>query len=567
MSTSARRGRWLVLAAWLLGSPASAATPSVDELRAEARSLLQTVCGWQCDVVDVRIKPKAVAPVGAVAPGFDDTPAARSAPGSVDVTLLLDAALAPSLRAFVTERVRTRLSELGLPVTVTERVVAFPPRPSVSPVDPPAPAPTPPPAAPAPTIVIPPAPSAAPAPPPAPEPKAPALERLVDRLIEALPLLLLGLLLAWTVLRVLSRYEAMLSAPPEPAAEPPPPTPPPPPPPPATLPPPDVQALEALLAARRGGARRVFARLLAAGEDEVVAHAVARFGPGYLADVAADPAHTAALARAARRAAAVLQGETSLEAQHAALRVLDAELVADRVAYPVEPVPAPLEPVLALGPEAHAALVDALSGRPRVLLLKHGPADLTRAYVAGRTPAARASLTREIVVTAPATAAELEALGQAIAGHLPSAALAAGESERLAELVDLLPAAEQEALVGALGQARPDLLRASGGRLPVESALATVPEAALTRSFDAVPLSTWATYLRTAPEGLRARAVAACPRRLSEALAEELALRVTADAHTVALARRAVVRAALEAAQGLASATPGPQTGPGGSAR
>ena len=565
MSTELRRLGLLVLATWLTASPARAATPTVEDLRAEARSLLQTVCGWQCDVVDIRIKPKALAPVGAVAPGFDDTPAARSAPGSVDVTLLLDAALAPSLRAFVTERVRTRLGELGLPVTVTERVVAFPPRPSVSPNDPP-PAATPPPAPAPPTIVIPPAPAAAPAPLPPPEPKTPALERLVDRLIEALPLLLLGLLLAWTVLRVLSRYEAMLSAPPEPAPEAVP-APAPPPSPPVTRAPPDAHAIEALLIARRGGARRVFSRLLAAGEDEVVAHAVARFGPAFLVDVAADPTHTPALARAARRAAEVLGGETTEEAQHAALRVLEAELVADRVAYPVEPVPAPLEAVLALGPEAHAALVDALSGRARLLLLKHGPAELTRTYVAGRAAGARATLAREIVVTAPATAAELTALGEAIAGLLPSAALAAGESERLAELVDLLPAAEQEALVGALSQARPDLLRHSGGRLPVESALASVPEAALARAFDAVPLATWATYLRAAPDSIRSRALAAVPRRLAEALAEELALRVTADARTVALARRAVIRAALKAAQGLASGSPGPQTPTGGPAR
>lgn len=565
MCIERRRIGLLVLATWLSASPALAATPTVEELRAEARSLLQTVCGWQCDVVDIRIKPKALAPVGAVAPGFDDTPAARSAPGSVDVTLLLDAALAPSLRAFVTERVRTRLAELGLPVTVTERVVAFPPRPSVSPSDPPPTAPAQPSPAP-PTIVFPPAPSATPAPLPAPEPKPPALERLIDRLIEALPLLLLGLLLAWTVLRVLSRYEAMLSAPPELAPEQPA-APPPPPPPPAPRAPPDARAIEALLLARRGGARRVFSRLLAAGEDEVVAHAVARFGPACLADVAADPAHTPALARAARRAAEVLQGEASEEALHAALRVLDAELVADRIAYPVEPVPAPLEPVLALGPEAHAALVDALSGRARLLLLKHGPADLTSAYVAGRAGSARAALAREIVVTQPADVAELAALGEAVAARLPSAALAAGEGERLAELVDLLPAAEQEALVGALTQARPELLRHSGGRLPVESALVSLPEAALARAFDAVPLATWATYLRVAPDVIRSRALAAVPRRLSEALTEELALRVTADARTVALARRAVIRASLEAAQGLASAAPSPQTGPGGPAR
>jgi len=533
----------LVLLALLPAQP----TPSVSEIRAEARALLQSVCGWQCDIVDVRIKPKAAASVGTVLPGFDDTPAARSVPGSVDVTVLLDSALAPTFRAFAVERVRSRIGEMGLPVTVTERVVPFPPRPSPQISDPPQPALAPPSAVapqtgqPPPTIVFP------PAPPPPPAPERPAMsERLLDRLIEALPLLFLAGLLAWTVLQVLNRYENLITTdelpPPVAQATPP-----------VVVTPVDAVALGRAFTERRAGTRRIFDRLLRAGDDELVARAVARFGPELLADLAADPAHSMSLTRAGRRAAELLRAAPGPTEDADALRALEAEVVADRIAHPVESVPAVLEPLLALGPEGFASLADRMGGRGRLILLKHGPAELATAYLAGAAPELRTALARDIALAPPAETAELEELARAMAEATPSATLAGSESARLADLLDALPAADQDVLVAALTKARPELVRRAGGRLPIEAALLQVPDSALTRAFDAVPLAMWATYLRGAPDAIRARALAACPARLSEALTEELGLRVAPPPAAVAAARRAIVRAALDAQSVLAN--------------
>jgi hypothetical protein len=74
-----------------------------------------------------------------------------------------------------------------------------------------------------------------------------------------------------------------------------------------------------------------------------------------------------------------------------------------------------------------------------------------------------------------------------------------------------------------------------------------VPEHALAAAWAMVPFDEWITYLRVAPEAIKARAVAVCPARLRDGLIEELALRVATDPDRATEARRRIVRAALTA--------------------
>ena len=57
--------------------------PTIEEIRTTARTMLEPMCGTQCDVIDVKVKHKRASPVGAVAPGFDETPANRMVAGEI----------------------------------------------------------------------------------------------------------------------------------------------------------------------------------------------------------------------------------------------------------------------------------------------------------------------------------------------------------------------------------------------------------------------------------------------------------------------------------------------------
>lgn len=543
--------RVLILTVLALPSVASAQrTPTVDEIRSETRALLQSICGWQCDVTDVTIKTKPALPVGAVAPGFDDAPAARTVPAAIDLQLLLDTKLTATFRNFVTERVRSRIGEWGLPVTIGSKVTAFPERPT-PPVDEPArPVPEPPPLQqppPQPIIVQP------PAPPPPPVQERPSIaEALLLSLIQALPLVLLALILAWTVLRVLRRYESFLGGPlpeedaaakPVTAVEAQPRTAP------APLPPPEPQALTAALRDNRSGTRRVFRDLIVRGEYDTVAHAVALLGDFVLADLPHDPAVRSALGPLGRRTAELLREPVEDEARTEVLRRVQAELIADRVAHPVEALRPELGALLGLGPEAFAALATRLPPRLRLVLLRHAPAHLVEAFLRGLTGKEHADVARSLLVAPAAEPSELAELAGAIERERPAALLSGDEADRVVDLLDTLPAAEQEQLLVTLEGARPDFVRRNLGQLPIESALLRVPDAALSRAMIEVPLDDWAAYLRIAPEMIRGRVLHACPARLKEPLQEELGLRVAADPARGAEARRRIIRAAL-AAQG-----------------
>lgn len=543
----------LALLFLLAAQPAtSPGFPSVDEIRTETRSLLQSMCGEQCDVVDVKVNKKRVAPPGTGAPGFDDAPRARLEPSDVNLTLLFDQKLTKQYRDFVADRIKQRVSELGLPVLVRQQVRPFP-APPPPPIEPIPPQPQPP--VQPPVIVQAPPPPVPKAPPPEPK-KADLTEALLLRLIEALPLLLIFGLLAWMVFRVLKRMESLamtgrylepeeqdVTLTPEVVeetrqptrAE-------------MTIPPPSKEELGSDLVRFRGSTRRIYRRLLMAGDYDTVARSVALLGDFVVQDLSHDPAVRRALAAAGTRTAEVLRNPITEEEKEELLRTIHAELVADRVAHRSDDVRDELESMLSWGPESFAAMMGRLDDRLRVVLLRHAPGHLTESYLKGLTPGTRAKRVRELLEAPPAEPEELDVLAEAIEAQAQAALVGGYEADHIVDLLDSLPADEQDALVSNLETTKPDYVRRNLGTLPVESALLRVPEYALGAAWVTVPFEDWIHYLRAAPEGIRTRALASCPARLRDNVKSELSLRVAADPDRATQARRKIIQAAVQAA-------------------
>jgi hypothetical protein len=535
-------------------APPPPAIPSVDDVRTAARSMLESMCREQCDVIDVRIKTKRATPMGSVTPGFDDAPQARVVPSEIDLTLLFDNKLAPDYRKFVSERVKQRIGEMGLPVLVTDQTRAFPPPPKLPDETPP-----PPPQQPAPQPVIIQPPMQAP-PQPLPQPQIDLKDAFFLKLIEALPLLLIFGILAWLVLRVLKKMDELVTkerAPPpehpvndsltltpevieegtrtpERGA--------------MRLPPPSPERLSSDLRLHRGSTRRIFRRLLVRQEHDVVAHAVALLGEFVVEDLTHDPALRQSLLAAGHRTAEILRAPITDEETEEILRILQAELVADRVAHRADDVRKELEVLLGWGPEAFAALMSRLDDRLQLLLLRHAPVHLSESFLSGLAPEARADMVRKLLAAPSAEPEEIELLSEAIEVQKQAAIVGGYEADHIVDLLDALPAPEQELVVSDLESTRPEFVRRNLGQLPVESSLARVPEHALQSAWAVVPFEDWIAYLRVAPEAIKQRAVAACPQRLRDGLVEELRLRVAPDLDRATAARRKIVRAALNAA-------------------
>jgi hypothetical protein len=534
-------------------------TPTVDEIRTTARAMLETMCGTQCDVIDVKIKTKRAAPVGQPLPGFDDQPAQRFVPGEINLRVLFDSALTAQYRKFVVERLKHRIGESGLPVLVAEEVKQFPAPPPIK-EEPPPPQPQP---QQQPPIIIQ-QPVQQP-PPPQPEPKDPDLfTAFIMKLIEVLPLLLLFGILAWLILRVLKRMEEIATKPPAPAELP------------AKIeeeeqvltpevieeggtrppsglngtrmPPPSPERLVADLRGHRGSTRRIFRRLLVSGDHDMVARAVALLGDFVVKDLSHDPAVKQPLTAAGLRTAEILRNPITDEDGEEMLRTIQAELIADRVAHRAEDVRKELEVMLGWGPEAFASIMTRVDDRLGLLLLRHSPTHLSESYLAGLGPSERADKVRRLLAAPPAEPEELEVLGETVEAHKDAATIGGYEGDHIVDLLDSLPAGEQESVVSDLESTRPDFVRRNLGSLPVESALLRVPEHALSAAWAMVPFEEWITYLRVAPEAIKLRAISVCPARLRDGLIEELALRVATDPDRATEARRRIVRAALTAA-------------------
>lgn len=549
-----------LLAATLLfaqTSPPLTENSTVDEIRTTARSLLETMCGTQCDVIDVKIKTKRAAPVGQPLPGFDEAPSQRFVPGEIDLKILFDSALTAQYRKFVVERVKHRIGEAGLPVLVAEEVKSFPEPPPVKEL-PPQPQPQPQPQQYQPPIIIqqpvqqPPL--------PLPEPRDPNLfSAFILKLIEALPILLIFGLLAWLVLRVLKRMEELHSKPPieeldksveeeavftpEVIEE-------------GTrtpqlngtrMPPPTPERLVADLRGQRGSTRRIFRRLLVRGDHDMVARAVALLGDFVVKDLSHDASVKSELAAAGSRTADILRNAITDEESDDMLRAIQAELIADRVAHRAEDVRKEFEVMLGWGPETFASIMMRVDERLGVLLLRHSPPHLGESYLAGLAPNVRAEKVRRLLAAPSAEPDELEVLGETIQANEDAAIIGGYEGDHIVNLLDSLPAGEQESVVSDLESTRPDFVRRNLGQLPVESALLRVPEHALAASWATVPFDEWITYLRVAPDAIKIRAISVCPQRLRDGLIEELALRVATDPDRATEARRRIVRAALTA--------------------
>lgn len=534
---------------------------TVDEVRTQTRVLLQSMCDDRCDVVDVQIKKQRRAPVGGVEPGFDDAPRLAPVPSEVALTLLFDAKIEKAHRQFISDRVKQRIGEMGLPVLVTENVRPFP-EPLPFPEAPQANLPPPPPPS-APVIIQPP-PPAAPAPAPV-APKADLSETFWLEMIRFLPVLLMFLLLGWFLMRVLKRMENLtfarsyddepeqnLTVTPEvieerrsggPLASP--------------LPPPRSDELVEDLRSFRGSTRRIFRRLLVQGDHDTVARSVALLGDFVVQDLSHDPGVKKALAAAGARTSEILRSPITDEEREDLLRTVQAELVADRVANRAEDVRAEFEQLLGWGPEAFAALLSRLDERLEIIMLRHAPGHLTESYLRGMSPSTRASMVRKLLEAPAAEPSEIEVLAAAIETQAQAALVGGYEADHIVDLLDSLPASEQESVVNDLETTRPDYVRRNLGQLPVESALLRVPDEALSAAWAKVPFEDWLAYLRVAPEDIRVRALHACPARLRESVTEELTLRVAGDPVAGTRARRKIIQAALGAVPaGMLSAGP-----------
>jgi hypothetical protein len=396
---------------------------------------------------------------------------------------------------------------------------------------------------------------------PAPEPAKPVdlREAFILKVLEALPLLLIFGLLAWLVLRVLKRMEEIgqhrkhdretddehdggVTLMPEVIEEKSSSTPA------MRLPPPQPERLMADLRTHRGSTRRVFRGLLLRGHHDLVARSVALLGDFVVEDLSHDPAVRQSLHAAGLRTAEILRAPMTDEDSEEVLRTIQAELVADRVAHRADDVRKEFEVMLGWGPEAFAACMDRVEDRLRMLLLRHAPPFLSESYLFGLAPAARAEVVRRLLAEPPAEPEEIAALAEAIEEEKSAAIVGGYEADHIVDLLDSLPAPEQEVVVSDLESTRPDFVRRNLGQLPVESALLRVPEQAIAAAWAHVALEDWIAYLRVAPPAIKDRAIATCPQRLRDALVDELNLRVAPDPARATAARRRIVRAAISAA-------------------
>jgi hypothetical protein len=193
------------------------------------------------------------------------------------------------------------------------------------------------------------------------------------------------------------------------------------------------------------------------------------------------------------------------------------------------------------------------ANRLRLVLLRHAPVHLTESYLRGMSPNDRAKLVRQVLEAPAAEPEEIEALADAIESQAQAALVGGYEADHIVDLLDSLPADEQDALVSDLETTRPDYVRRNLGQLPVESSLLRVPDQALGAAWVMVPVEDWIAYLRVAPEAIRIRAIETCPARLRDGVESELSLRVAADPDRATRARRRIIQSALQAAPNGAS--------------
>lgn len=490
---------------------AAAAQPSVTKVghdaeergRAEVADLLKSLCPEQCILLSVQARVEAQELPVDPTPGFD----AAASPvvpelRSVEASVLVDSRLPAPFRARVKALVGQRLSALGVPAKVALEQVSFPQK-NPAYLDPPPPKPPEikPPDAAKPEIA-----SATPA----------AAMKLDERLLQHAPLLAVVAMLGLVLLVLGGLF--FLAARPRPQPEPiydfaPAPEPEQPEAPAEGFPAARLRKLEKQLVDERALRNSIVREALGRGEHALVARWVRELGDFLLEDVRGDGALGAALSGVAAEVVKPVDAGT----RSASLQELEGRAIAARLARANEDDAfAFLEGVR---PEAFAAASAGLPASARELALRLAPAHLRAAALRSLEPAARQEIAvawaRKPQVSASyalAAADELRARLAQLSGAPPA-------DRALADLLDTLSRAEQDALV--------DRLRREGSSvagLVTESALASAPA-------DAVA----AAALRMAPEKLLAclagadalvldAVLSALPQKLTAEMKEELSL-------------------------------------------
>src|SRR5436190_8650135 len=311
---------FLLIAAAIAAAPLAGATlqhEAEERARADATDLLRTLCPEQCVVLSVAARVDEEDAGGERTPGFE-TPGAKTVPvlRSVSANVLVDQRLPAAFRSRVRALIVQKLSGAGVPATVQLSQVSFPPRNPPPYVDPQPPKPA--------------------EKPPEPEQKpplaaaSPISSRILERLIEAAPVLAITILLG-TILLVLGTLfffaarrpapELYTDLPPEqpaaPGAE-------------AVrdaFPVQRIRRLEKQLADDRVLRNAVLREALSKGEHALVARWVRELGDALLDDLRGDGSVAAALKATAAEVAKPIEPSARL----AALQELEGRVLAARL--------------------------------------------------------------------------------------------------------------------------------------------------------------------------------------------------------------------------------------------
>jgi len=494
-----------------------------ERARAEANELLRTLCPEQCSVLSVSARVEEEDAGGERTPGFE-TPGAKTVPvlRSVSANVLVDQRLPAAFRSRVRALIVQKLSGAGVPATVQLSQVSFPPRNPPPYVDPQPPKPA--------------------EKPPEPEQKpplaaaSPVSSRIVERLIEAAPVLAITILLG-TILLVLGTLfffaarrpapEIYADVPPEqpaaPGAE-------------AVrdaFPVQRIRRLEKQLADDRALRNAVLREALSKGEHALVARWVRELGDALLDDLRGDGSIAAALKATAAEVAKPVEPSARLSAlQELEGRVLAARLSrasdADAFAF--------LEGVR---PEPFVAAWSGLSPGAQDVALRLAPAHLRAAALKELPAAQRQELALAWARKPEVSSSYALAAADELRARLADLHAGPAESDRaLGDLLDSLSREEQDALIEKLKREGDG--RASSGLL-TESALAWAPVELLSAAALAVPPAKLITYLRGADDAVRLHVLKGCPPRLRGEIEEELSMRSGVPREEFLSARREIL--------------------------
>ncbi len=489
--------------------------------RAEVSDLLRTLCPEQCVLVSVEARVEEEA-IGTAPPGFETLSGGATLPTlrMVSAHVVVDSRLPGPFRTRLKDLVAQRLKGVGPQPTVNVESVAFPPRN-------------------APHLEAPPLEQKPqPAPPtPSTEPEAegeaqekPTMgQRMLERLLDAAPLLAVVVLLALTLmvlgaLLVLAARRPPPAPPldylpeePLPAAEPPAPAPP------ATPEYPAVRArrLERALREERAVRNAVVREALARGELRQVAQWTREMGDFLLEDLRGDAALSASLSGLSTELGRVPASDAGTRA--ALLYDLEGRALAARLAQAEDSVEGAFGFLQGVRPERFAAVCQGLSSGAREVALRFAPAPLRSAALQALSPAQRAELAVGLARQPELSTRHALAVADELRTQLAETSGSASQLERvLGEVLDSLPMVEQDQLLERLRREGSPQLASS---LLTESSLVGAPSEILGAALLRLPPARLVTYLNGAERSLCDQLLAACPTPLQRELREEMGLR------------------------------------------